>query len=77
MEFVALRLTATQLAEMHATVTKGTEYLRISRVDVIAGLLAQCLSDVEPESMPINTILNMVNVRPFDRPFPTTRLIFP
>jgi hypothetical protein len=66
MEFVALRLTAAQLAEVHGMVTKGKEYLRISRVDVVVGLLARCLSEVEPESKPIDTILNVVNVCLFD-----------
>jgi hypothetical protein len=64
MDFVALRLTPTQLAEIHGTVTQGKEHLRISRVDVVVGLLARCLSEVEPESKPIDTILNVVNVGP-------------
>lgn len=77
MDFVALRLTATQLAEIHGTVTQGKENLRISRVDVMAGLVARCLSEVEPESKPIETILNVVNVRPFDHQPHTSRLILP
>ena len=63
MDFVAFRLTATQLAEIHNTITKGMEQLRMSRVDTVAGLLARCLSEVEPESKPIDTIVNVVNVR--------------
>ena len=39
--------------------------MKISRVDVVVGLLAQCLSQVEPESKPIDTAFNVVNVRPF------------
>ena len=35
MEFVAFRLTATQLTEMHSTVAKGMEHLRMSRVDPV------------------------------------------
>ena len=73
MEFVALRLTATQLAEVHGTVTQGKEDLRISRVDVVVGLLARCLSEVEPESKPIDTILNVVNVCPSNRQSLTAR----
>lgn len=69
MEFVAFRLTAMQLAKIHGTVTRGKEHMRISRVDVMAGLLARCLSEVEPESKPIDTILNVVNVRPFNQRF--------
>ena len=72
MDFVAFRLTATQLAEIHGTVTQGREYLRISRVDVVVGLLARCLSEVEPESKPIDTVLNVVNVGQFTSQFPTT-----
>lgn len=77
MDFVAIRLTAAQLAEIHGTVTKGKEHLRISRVDVVVGIVARCLSEVEPESKPINTIMHVVNVRqfPFNYSFPTTRLI--
>ena len=63
MEFVAFRLTATQLAEIHSSVTKGMEYLKISRVDTVVGLLAWCLTEVEPESKPIDTISYVVNVR--------------
>lgn len=64
MEFVAFRLTVEQLAEIHGAATKGNESLRISRADVVIGLLARCLSEIEPESKPIDTILNVVNVRP-------------
>lgn len=63
MEFVAFRLTATQLAEIHNTIAKGTEHLRISRVDVVVALLALCLSETEPEAKPIDTISYVINVR--------------
>ena len=63
MQLVAFRLTAAQLADVHRTVNRGKEHLRISRVDVVVGLLARCLSDVEPESKPIDTIINVINVR--------------
>lgn len=63
MEFVAFRLTATQLAEIYKSVAKGIEHLRISRVDTVVGLLARCLSEVEPESKPIDTIQYVINVR--------------
>ena len=63
MDFVAFRLTAAQLSEIHNPVTKGVEHLRISRVDTVVGLLARCLSEVEPESKPIDTISHVVSVR--------------
>ena len=63
MDFVAFRLTATQLAEIHNSVTKGVEHLRISRVDTVVGLLVRCLSEVEPESKPIDTVSYVINVR--------------
>ena len=63
MEFAAFRLTATQLAEVHKTVTQGKEHLWVSKVGVVVGLLARCLSEIEPESKPIDTIVNVVNVR--------------
>ena len=63
MEFVTFRLTATQLADIHGSVTKGSEHLKISRVDTVVGLLARCLTEVEPESKPIDTISYVVNVR--------------
>ena len=65
MEFVAFRLTATQLTEIHDSATKGMEHPRLTRMDVVIGLLARCLSDVEPESKPINTISYVANVRAF------------
>ena len=67
-EFVAFRLTATQLTEIHNSVTKGIEHLRITRMDTVTGLLARCLSEVEPESKPIDTILYVVNVCVFVAP---------
>ena len=67
-EFVGFRLTATQVTGIHNALTKGMEHLKISRVDPVVGLLARCLSEVEPESKPIGTILHVVNVRGFVRP---------
>ena len=63
MELVVLRMTPAQLTEIHDAVTKGSETLRVSRVDVVVALLARCLTDVEPESKPIDTIWNVINVR--------------
>jgi len=63
MEFVVFRLTATQLKEMHNAVAKGMEHLMMSRVDPVVGLVARCLSEVEPESKPIDTISHVVNHR--------------
>ena len=40
-------------------------YLTITRTDIVVGLLARWLSEVEPESKPIDTISYMVNVRVF------------
>jgi len=74
MEFVAFRLTATQLTEIHNSVTKGVKTLRITRVDIVVGLLARCLSEVEPESKPIDTISYVVDVRGFVAS-PAARLI--
>lgn len=74
MDFVGFRLTPTQLVEIHGTVAEGQESLWLSRVDVIVGLLARCLSGIEPEAKPIDTILNVINVRTFII-FPTAPLI--
>ena len=63
MEFVAFRLTAAQLVEIHGSVAKGMEHLRMSRVDTVVGLLARCLSEVEPELEPIDTVSYVINVR--------------
>ena len=65
LELVTFTLTATQLTEMHNSVTKGMQHLRISKVDMVAGLLARCLSEVEPESRPIDNIVYLINVRGF------------
>ena len=62
MEFVAFRLTASQVAQIHGTIAQGKEHLRISRADVLTGMLARCFSEFE--SKPIHTILSVVNVRP-------------
>ena len=62
MEFTAFRLTAAQLVEIHNTVTKGMEHLRISRVDVVVAALALCLSEIEPEAKPIDTISYVISV---------------
>jgi len=64
-EFVALRLTDAQLTEIRNFVTKGIKHPKITRVDTVVGLFALCLSDVEPESKPIDTISYLINVRPF------------
>ena len=76
MEFAAFRLTATQLTEIHNSVTKGIEHLRITRMDIVTGLLARCLSEVEPESKPIDTISYVVDVRTLVTPH-ATRLTSP
>ena len=65
MEFVAFRLTAAQLTEIHKSVTKGMKHLGIARADIVVGLLARCLSEVEPESKPIDAISYVINVRTF------------
>jgi len=73
MEFIAFRLTATQLNEIYESVTKEMRHLRIARVDMVVGLLARCLSEVEPESKPIDTISYVIDVRAFVPPTrPTT-----
>ena len=74
MELVAFRLKPTQLTEIHNSATKGVKHLKITRVGLVIALLAQCLSEVEPESKPIDRISYVVNVRPFDVS-PATRLI--
>ena len=63
MDFIAFRLTAIQLTEIQNSVTKGIENSKITRMDAVIGLLARCLSEVEPESKPIDTISYMINVR--------------
>ena len=62
MEFVGFRLTAAQVAGIHNAVTNGVTHLKISRVDTVVGLLSLCLSEVEPESEPIDTISHVVDV---------------
>ena len=74
MEFVAFRLTSAQLTEVRNFVTKGMKNLRITRVDLVVGLLARCLSEVEPDSKPIDTISYVVDVRGLVV-YPVTRLI--
>ena len=64
-EFVTFRLTDAQLTEIRNSVTKGVEDSRITRMDTLVGLLARCLSDIEPESKPVDTISYLVNVRAF------------
>ena len=64
-DFVGFRLTATQLTEIHNSVTKGIEDPKVTRMDTVVGLLARCLSEVESESKPIDTISYLVNVCPF------------
>jgi len=65
MEFIAFRLTAAQLTEIHNSVTKGMKHLRIARANIVVGMLARCLSEVEPESKPIDTISYVANVGAF------------
>jgi len=65
MEFVAFRFTATQLAEMHGSVRNRMKHSKVTRVDIVMGLLARCLSEVEPESKPIDTVSYVVNVGVF------------
>jgi len=63
MEFVGFRLTDMQLTEIHNSVTKGIEGSRITRMDTVMGLLARCLSELKPESKPIDTISYLINHR--------------
>ena len=63
MEFVGLRLKATQLAEIRNYVAKVTGQQRIAKVDGVVALFARCLSEVEPEARPIDTVSFVVNVR--------------
>jgi len=74
-EFIAFRLTDAQLTEINNYVTNGMEYSRINGMDTLVGLLARCLSEVEPEIKPIDTISYLVNVRAF-LASPVPRLIF-
>ena len=74
MEFVAFRLTAAQLTEIRSYVAKRTGQPRVTRVDMVVGLLVQCLSEVEPKSKPIDTITYAIDVRSFATS-PATRLI--
>jgi len=73
MELIAFRLTTLQLAEIHNSMTKGVKHLRITRVSLVIALLAQCLSEMEPECEPIDTVSYVVNVCSFVVT-PTTRL---
>ena len=73
MEFVAFRLSATQLTEIHNSVTNGVKHLKITRLGLVMALLARCLSEVEPESRPIDEISYVTNVRSFVDS-PATRL---
>jgi len=74
MEFVAIRLTATQLTEIRNSVTKEMGQPGITRIDVVVALFARCLSEVEPESKPIDAVSYVVNVRVVITS-PATRLI--
>ena len=67
---VTVRLTDTQLAEIHNSVTKGMAHPKITKTDTMVGLLARCSSEVEPECKPIDTISYLINVRAFLAPFP-------
>jgi len=75
-EFVAFRLTAAQLTEIHNSLTKDVEGTKITKMDTLLGLLARCLSEVESESEPIDTIAYTINVGVFVIPH-ATRLIPP
>ena len=75
MDFVAFRFTATQLAEMHKSVTRRINHPGVTRIDIVMGLLARCLSEVEPESKPIDTVSYVVNVGVFVA-IPATWLIW-
>jgi len=68
MDFVAFTLTAAQLTEIHKSVTEGMKHPRVARADMVVGLLARCLSEIEPGSKPIDTISYVVNVRAFVTP---------
>ena len=74
MELVGFRLKVTQLTEIRNCVAKVAGQPRITRVDVVVGLLARCLSDVEPESKPIDIVSYVIDVRSFVAS-PATRLI--
>jgi len=63
MEFIAFRLTAAQLTEIRNSVANGMEQPRITKMDVVAALFARCLSEVEPEYKPVDTVSYVVNVR--------------
>jgi len=65
MEFVAFRLAAIQLTEIQHSVTEGIEGSRITRMDTVVGLLARCLSEVESDCKPIDTISYLINVGTF------------
>ena len=75
-DFVAFKLTDTQLTEIRNFVAKGIKHPRITRVDTVVGLLARCVSEVEPESKPIDTISYLINVCAF-LAFPIPWLMFP
>jgi len=72
MEFVGFRLTAIQLTDIQNSVTKGIEDSRVTRMDTVVGLLARCLSEVEPEFKPIDAISYLINVRTFITPLQLT-----
>jgi len=74
MEFVAFRLTSAQLTEIRNYVAKGTGQPRVTKVDMVVGLLVQCLSEVELKSKPIDTITYVIDVRSLIAS-PATRLI--
>ena len=63
MEFVAIRLSATQLTEIRNSVTKRMGRSGITRMDAVVALFARCLSEVEPESKPIDAVSYVINVR--------------
>ena len=75
-ELVVFRLKDTQLTEIRNSATKGIEHSKVTSVDTLVGLLARCLSEIEPETKPIDTMAYLINVRAFIAS-PVSWLIFP
>jgi len=74
-ELVVFRLTDKQLTEIHNSVTKGVEHPGLASKDTLVGLLARCLSEIEPETKPIDLMAYLFNVRAFlASPIPSTHL---
>ena len=75
-ELVVFRLKDSQLTEIRNSATKGIEHSKVTSVDTLVGLLARCLSEIEPETKPIDTMAYLINVRAFIAS-PVSWLIFP